>query len=122
MLAPFKEIKFQRIMIAQLISFGIVFFGILLLYNSLLAVNITTDLSSIAIIFPLIVLSISLPISVAHIGVYHAAMIISLSYIQVNDADLLGKVIIVHLVSIIPPILYGGILLSLANLGFSKKA
>lgn len=122
MLTPFKNMQLSRIIVAQIMSFGIVLFGILLLYFSLLSVNISADLSSIAVIFPLVVLSISLPISVAHVGVYHGAMILSLSYIQINDINLVGKVIVVHLLSIVPPILYGVILLSLANLNFFKAS
>lgn len=116
MLTPFKEASLRRIMIAQVISFAISFSGILLLFYFLLAANVQINLWSAIVIFPLVALSISLPLTIGHVGVYHAALFVALSYIGIDDPGLAGKVILVHLLTIGPPVIYGWILISLTKI------
>lgn len=115
MLIPFKKVPFHSVFIAQMVSFTIIFSGILLLFFFLLASNIQINFLSVMAIFPLVVLSISLPVTIGHVGVYHAALIIALSYVGVDDPDLVGKVILVHLFTVVPPLVYGCFLVLTTN-------
>nr|WP_320017308.1 lysylphosphatidylglycerol synthase transmembrane domain-containing protein [uncultured Desulfobacter sp.] len=106
-LIPFKEVSFNKIVKAQAISFAISLSSILLLYYFLLASNVQISFLWVIVIFPLVVLSISLPVTIGHIGVYHAALLLALSFIGIDEPDMVGKVILVHLFTVIPPLLYG---------------
>lgn len=107
----FKDISFYRMFYAQIMSFGISFLGVMVLYIFLTAVSIDVRFFSVVLIFPLMALCVSLPITVGLVGVYDALMVIALSIVGINDPDIVGKVIMVHIFSIVPPTIYGSCLI-----------
>jgi hypothetical protein len=106
-LSIYKQLTIRKIIWPFFITFSISFSEILSMLFFLNACGIAIKLHQAIIIFPLIILSISIPVAVGHIGVYHAAMICALSFVGFSGEEMIGKVIVVHLLSIVPVAVYG---------------
>lgn len=118
-LISFNNISLCHMFYAQIMSFGVLYLGITAMYIFMTAVRIDVSFLSVIYIFPLITLSILLPLTVGHVGVYHAAMVIALNIVGINDSDIVGKVIMVHIFSTVPPTIYGFCLITMNSMRYS---
>jgi len=119
-LHTFKKLKMKRIILPLLFSFVITILGVMSLWFFLNACGINAELGDSILIFPLIALSISIPVTVGNICVYHGVMLGALSLIGFSGASLFTEVIFVHLLTILPSIFYGWILVVLKHLSYKQ--
>ncbi len=105
----FRRIKVSEYLIGLIITISITCFSVLSMYFYISGCGAELSIKDAFCIYPLIALSISLPVSVGYVGVYHASMIGALSIIGVNNPQIVGIVILVHMFTVIPPVFYGSL-------------
>jgi len=112
----FKNLPVKRIVISLLLTSIILISGMLSLWFFLNACKINIPFFKVLLIFPLVTLSISIPMTVGHVGIYHAAMVFSLTLVGFVGQSVMSQVIVVHLFFTIPTVLYGWGLISLNHI------
>ena len=103
---------------------SVLIWGIYGAVNYLLLAAVGVQPSLLAAFFLLVVLqlSIAVPSSPGRIGVYHYLSVLALAVFGVNNAQALSFAIILHLISIIMPIVLGAILAWLMNVNLDSSA
>lgn len=110
-----NKLTIKNYIIGIITTFLITLISVVVFWIMSKSSQIDVSLFETFIIYPIVTLSISLPISVGYVGVFHAASILALSFLGIQDPDLIGKVIILHLFRITPPLLLGWVLMVSSN-------
>lgn len=120
MLDVIKHIHYHRIILAQIMTFIISFGGIIMLWFFLRGCGIEISLFYTMLLYPLITLSISIPVTIGYIGVFHGTLLAGLYYIGITDESILSKVIVIHLLTVVPALIYGWIIIMRYHLEIGK--
>lgn len=110
-LEVYKKMSTLKFFLSIFISIIISFFFILSLWLFLNSCDIPITFEKAIVVYPLITLSISIPITIGYVGIYDTALIAALILVGIYNNQLFWPVIVVHLLTIVPVTIYGWLLL-----------